>query len=135
MILPLELAESVSASSFLAHETTVKLRRDIRITCKIFFILSSKSQEFISNLKSRLFIFWNQTLWVGNTELWICTRDCLFNSLYSGNIIDLCLPFVNTYTLLLKRCNLQEIGGFTWREFVRVINIYTLQGNHYWGWC
>ena len=24
-----------------------------------------------------------------------------------------------------------RMGDFTWREFVGVINIYTLQGNHY----
>ena len=46
----------------LAQEMTVRLKRDIRITCKIFFILSSKSQEFIANLKSHIFIFWNQKL-------------------------------------------------------------------------
>ncbi len=56
-----ELSAAVSSSS-VPHEIMVRLKSDIRITCKIFFILSSKSQEFISNLKSRLFIFWNQTL-------------------------------------------------------------------------
>jgi len=42
---------------FLAQEIMVRLKRDIRITCKIFFILSSKNIDYIANLKSHIFIF------------------------------------------------------------------------------
>jgi len=48
--------------SFLAQEKMVKLKRDMRNMCKIFLILSSKSQEFIANLKNHIFIFCNQKL-------------------------------------------------------------------------
>ena len=41
---------------FLAQEIMVRLKRDIRITCKIFFILSSKNIDYIANLKSHIFI-------------------------------------------------------------------------------
>ncbi len=47
---------------FLAQEMMVRLKRDIRITCKTFFILSSKYIDYIANLKSHIFIFWNQKL-------------------------------------------------------------------------
>ena len=49
-------------SLFLAQEMTVRLKSDIRITCKIFYILSSKYIDYIANLKSHIFIFWNQKL-------------------------------------------------------------------------
>jgi len=100
MILPLELAESVSASSFLAHETTVKLRRDIRITCKIFFILSSKSKEFISNLKVTYSYYGIRNSEQIIQSYWICTRDYRFNPLYFQTV-DLFLPYVNNYILLV----------------------------------
>ena len=47
----------------------MRLKRDIRIICKIFFILSSKFQQFIANLKSHIFIFCNQRLSVDDPEL------------------------------------------------------------------
>ena len=50
-----EDVEPLSSLLFLAQETMVKLKRDIRIMCKIFFILYFKSQEFIANLKSHIF--------------------------------------------------------------------------------
>ena len=56
------VVELLDVLLFLAQEIMVRLKRDIRITCKIFFILSSKSQEFIANLKSHIFIFWKQRL-------------------------------------------------------------------------
>ena len=38
-------------SLFLAQEMTVRLKMDIRIKCKIFFILYPKSKKFIANVK------------------------------------------------------------------------------------
>jgi len=38
------------------------------------------------------------------------------------------------YSLGVEVC-FTRIGKVLDREFVRVINIYTLTGNDYWGWC
>ena len=49
----------LSSLLFLAQEKTVRPKSDIRIKCKICFILSSKYIDYIANLKSHIFIFWN----------------------------------------------------------------------------
>jgi hypothetical protein len=58
----LDVVEVLLVSLFLAQEMTVRLKSNIRITCKIFFIYSPKSKEFIENVKNHIFIFWNQKL-------------------------------------------------------------------------
>jgi len=59
---PLDVVLLLLSSLFLAQEMTVRLKSNIRITCKIFFIYSPKSKEFIENVKNHIFIFWNQKL-------------------------------------------------------------------------
>ena len=45
-------------------------------------------------------------------HVWICTRDCRFNSIYLRTI-DLCLPFVNTIMLLVEKKE-EGLRGWLW---------------------
>ena len=52
---------------------------------KNLFHLVLQSQEFIANLKSHIFIFWNQKLWVENTNLLNLHKRLSIQSLVIAN--------------------------------------------------
>jgi len=56
------IAVAVLLSSFFAHELIAKVKKAIRIICKIFFIFSSKFEMFIKFEKSHIHILESETL-------------------------------------------------------------------------
>ena len=88
---------------FLAQEIMVRLKRDIRITCKIFFILSSKNIDYIANLKSHIFICVIKIL-SRQSRVTESSQEIVKSIPLYLRTIDLCLPYVNTIILLLGGC-------------------------------
>ena len=63
------VVELLEDSSFSPQEMMMRLKRDIRITCKIFFIFLLITVMKANKIECLIFIFWNQTLCVNNPEL------------------------------------------------------------------